>query len=151
MPDFGNVTWDQDDASNNSPPPDGVPEGQNPSTVNNCIRMIMDAVKHWWVWSIPKFTADTSTAYTVSYTEAFAWFVWRHGSVGRPQISWVSRDPRPPQSIRWPHDLAGAPEQVPERKACGGTQGPLPPAARPEPQASFPLSATNAIRFPVRA
>jgi hypothetical protein len=90
MPDVGNVTWDQDDASNNSPRPDG----QNPSTVNNCIRMIMGTVKRWWAWSIPKVTAGTSTAYTARYTEAFAWFVWRRGYVGRPQISWVSRGSR---------------------------------------------------------
>jgi hypothetical protein len=91
MPDIGNVTWDQDDASNNSPSPDG----HNPSTVNNCIRISMGAMKRWWAWLIPKVAAGTSTAYTVSYIEAFAWFVWRRGYVGRLQISRVSRDSRP--------------------------------------------------------
>jgi hypothetical protein len=66
VPDVGNVTWDYDNASDNTPSPDSTPEGQNQSTVSNCIRMIMGAVKRWWVWSIPKVTASTSTEYTAS-------------------------------------------------------------------------------------
>jgi hypothetical protein len=75
MPDVRIVTWNHDDASNNSPPPDGAPERQNPSMVSNCIRMILDAVKRWWARSGSKVTVCRSTAYGASCTEAFAWFV----------------------------------------------------------------------------
>ncbi len=40
--------WSETDASNNSAPPAGWPEGQAPSTVNDCARMMMGAIKRFW-------------------------------------------------------------------------------------------------------
>lgn len=40
-------TWSTTAASNNSTPPDGWPEGQNPSTVNDCAREMMAQVATW--------------------------------------------------------------------------------------------------------
>jgi cytoskeletal protein CcmA (bactofilin family) len=41
-------TWSPVDASNNQPPPDGWPEGQAPSSVNNCGRAMMGAVRRFY-------------------------------------------------------------------------------------------------------
>ncbi len=40
-------TWSTTAGSNNSTPPDGWPEGQNPSTVNDCAREMMAQVATW--------------------------------------------------------------------------------------------------------
>jgi hypothetical protein len=41
--------WSTAAASNNASPPDGWPEGQAPSTVNNCARENMAATKRWYI------------------------------------------------------------------------------------------------------
>lgn len=41
-------TWSTTAANNNSTPPDGWPEGQAPSTVNNCAREMMAAIRTQW-------------------------------------------------------------------------------------------------------
>jgi hypothetical protein len=38
-------SWSETDASNNSAPPEGWREGQAPSSVNDCARMMIGAVK----------------------------------------------------------------------------------------------------------
>jgi len=40
--------WSETDASNNQTPPDGWPEGMQPSGVNDVGRMMMGAVKRWY-------------------------------------------------------------------------------------------------------
>lgn len=70
MSDISASTWSATDASNTTAAPDGAPEGMAPSGVNNAIRAIMGGTKRWYEWSIPKQTAGTSTAYTLSYSVA---------------------------------------------------------------------------------
>jgi len=41
-------TWSPVDESNNQPPPDGWPENQSPSSVNNCARAMMGAVRRFY-------------------------------------------------------------------------------------------------------
>lgn len=41
-------SWHLAAASNNATPPDGWPEGQAPSTVNNCAREMMSAIRAQW-------------------------------------------------------------------------------------------------------
>jgi hypothetical protein len=65
--DIGASNWNENDSSNNTPAPDGAPEGMFPSGVNDTIRAVMGATKRWYDWSIPKVTGGTSTAYTLSY------------------------------------------------------------------------------------
>jgi len=41
-------SWNETDNANNLTPPDGWPEGMQPSAVNDCGRMMMGAVKRWY-------------------------------------------------------------------------------------------------------
>jgi hypothetical protein len=108
--------------------------------------MIMGAVKRWWVWSIPKVTAGTSTEYSASCTEAFASFVCGHGYVGGAQIGWVSRG-----SCRAAINYRGRMTSLAHQNRCR-RRGRAGQATAPATRAEVgPLSATNAIRFPVRA
>jgi microcystin-dependent protein len=68
--DIGASNWNESDTLNNTPAPDGAPEGMFPSGVNDTIRAVMGAAKRWYDWSIPKVTGGTSTAYTLSYSVA---------------------------------------------------------------------------------
>lgn len=70
MADISNSVWDETDANNTTAAPDGAPEGMAPSGVNNVLRAHQGAIKRWYDWTIPKTTAGTSTAYTLSYTVA---------------------------------------------------------------------------------
>lgn len=70
MADIPASTWSETDADNNTAAPLGFPEGMAPSGINNGARAVMGAVKRWFNWTIPKTTAGTSTAYTLSYTVA---------------------------------------------------------------------------------
>lgn len=72
MADLGdNTKWFEVDASNVGNPPDGWPEGMNPSAVNNSARAVMGAVKRFWDRINPtKTSAGSSTAYTLSYDQA---------------------------------------------------------------------------------
>lgn len=59
--------WSTSAASNNSAPPDGFPEGQAPSTVNDCAREVMAAVARQFQDSDGSLvTAGTGTAYTLT-------------------------------------------------------------------------------------
>jgi microcystin-dependent protein len=62
--------WNEDDNANITTAPDGAPEGMAPSGVNNVLRAHQGAMKRFAVWSIPKTTAGSSTAYTLSYSVA---------------------------------------------------------------------------------
>lgn len=70
MADIPASTWSETDANNNTAAPLGFPEGMAPSGVNNGARAVMGAVKRWFNWTIPKTTAGTTTAYTLSYSVA---------------------------------------------------------------------------------
>ncbi len=48
MPDISQPTWSETDSANTAAPPDGWPEHQAPSTVNDCARMMMGAIKRFW-------------------------------------------------------------------------------------------------------
>ena len=49
MPDISdNTNWFETDNANDRPPPAGWPEGQAPSTVNDCARAMMGAIKRFW-------------------------------------------------------------------------------------------------------
>ncbi len=71
MADIQTTTWSETAANNNSATPDGWPEGQPPSTVNDCARMMMAAIKRDWNRSHPTVTsAGTTSALTVTYANA---------------------------------------------------------------------------------
>jgi hypothetical protein len=58
------------DAANNSPPPDGAPEGQKAGTLNNCIRAVMGGIARLYQdWRGSLTTAGTSTAYTLALNQ----------------------------------------------------------------------------------
>jgi hypothetical protein len=64
--------WNEADAGNGAPVPDGAPEGMAPSGVNDVLRAHQGAVKRWYNWTVPKLTAGTisggvCTAYTLTY------------------------------------------------------------------------------------
>lgn len=63
--------WSQTDASNNSPSPNGAPEGMAPSGVNDTIRANMGAIKRFWD-RINGTVASTgsSNAYVLTYSVA---------------------------------------------------------------------------------
>jgi microcystin-dependent protein len=68
--DISQSVWNESDSSNNTPSPDGAPEGMAPSGVDDVIRADRGAIKRWYNQTIPKLTGGTSTAYTLSYTVA---------------------------------------------------------------------------------
>lgn len=68
--DIYNAVWTEADASNTTAAPDGAPEGMAPSGVNDVLRAHQGAVKRYVDQQIPKITAGTSTAYTLTYTVA---------------------------------------------------------------------------------
>lgn len=70
MTDIPSTDWSETDASNSQAVPNGWPEGMNPSSVNDAARMMMGATKRWYSWTIPKTTAGTATAFTLTYTVA---------------------------------------------------------------------------------
>lgn len=71
MSDINSTNWSETAASNNVTPPDGWPEGQAPSTVNDCSREMMGALKRDWDRRGPTLTsAGTANAQTLTYTVA---------------------------------------------------------------------------------
>lgn len=73
MSDLGAATWSETDASNNANPPNGWPEGMQPSGVNNSARSNMGGEKRFWnrINAI-KTTAGGPTTYTLTYDQAQA-------------------------------------------------------------------------------
>lgn len=57
MPDISASSWNESDPLNNATPPTGWPEGQMPSTVNDCARMMMGGLKRWWNRANPTIAA----------------------------------------------------------------------------------------------
>lgn len=73
MSDLGSANWSETDASNTATPPNGWPEGMNPSDVNNSARANMGGLKRWWDRSNSvKTTGGTTAAYTLTYDVAAA-------------------------------------------------------------------------------
>ncbi len=71
MNDIPNSTWNEQDASNTAPVPNGAPEGWFPSDVNNVYRMGMGATKRFWDHlNITETTTGTATAYLLNYDVA---------------------------------------------------------------------------------
>lgn len=71
MPDISASSWNESDPLNNATPPTGWPEGQMPSTVNDCARMMMGGLKRWWNRANPTISATGSSgayAYATSNT-----------------------------------------------------------------------------------
>lgn len=67
--DISNTNWSETDASNSVAPPNGWPEGQPPSSVNDCARMMMGALKRFWdrINGTATMSGGT-TAFALSYT-----------------------------------------------------------------------------------
>ena len=81
--DIGASNWSETDASNNTPAPDGAPEGMFPSGGTMPLRAVMGATKRWWYdWPIPKISGGMSTVGECSPTAwppvpcSTAWFTW---------------------------------------------------------------------------
>lgn len=71
MSDIQTTDWSETAANNNVTPPAGWPEGQAPSTVNDCAREMMGAVKRDWNRSHTTISSTgTSTAFVLTYTTA---------------------------------------------------------------------------------
>jgi hypothetical protein len=65
--------WDNAAANNNDTPPDGWPEGQAPSTVNDCAREMQAAISRWYDDQKGELvTAGTSNAYTLTTNSTHA-------------------------------------------------------------------------------
>lgn len=82
MAELSSSAWSETDDSNSSAPPDGWPEGMNPSDVNNAARAMMGAIKRFWDRINPiNVSGGTGDAYTLSPTVAPAALVanelWR--------------------------------------------------------------------------
>src|SRR5262245_3306464 len=60
MADINTASWHQNDAANTNAPPNGWPEGQFPSTVNDCARAMMGAVRRWYDRIQPTVTSTGS-------------------------------------------------------------------------------------------
>jgi hypothetical protein len=75
LSDLGSSNYSETAASNNASPPNGWPEGMNPSDVNNAARENMAGTKRFWNRANSVKTTDaggTSTAYTLTYDVAEA-------------------------------------------------------------------------------
>lgn len=65
--------WSTSPANNNDAPPDGWPEGQSPSSVNNCARENMAALAKWYKDTNGSVvTAGSSNAYTLTTNNSHA-------------------------------------------------------------------------------
>ncbi len=84
-------SWNTTASSNNDSPPDGWPEGQAPSTVNNCAREMMAAVKRYYDDIGGATTSGgSSNAYTLAASQTISayaagqWFAFvaNHDNTG---------------------------------------------------------------------
>jgi hypothetical protein len=79
MAQISTSNWSETANSNNAATPDGWPEGQAPSTVNNCAREMMSAIKIDWNERNPTVTSGGSAnVQTLTYTTAPAAYVQGH-------------------------------------------------------------------------
>jgi microcystin-dependent protein len=70
MSELTSSNWSETAASNSATPPNGWPEGQAPSTVNDCAREMMASLKRWWNRdhaSAGVTVGGTANAITLSY------------------------------------------------------------------------------------
>lgn len=65
--DIAQSVWNEVDASNNTPAPDGAPEGMFPSGINDVLRAHQGAIKRWYDQTIPLLTGGSATAYALAY------------------------------------------------------------------------------------
>lgn len=73
MSDLGSPNYSETDASNTAAVPNGWPEGQAPSSVNNCARAMMGALKRFWNRNnSTKTTSGSLSVYTLTYDVAAA-------------------------------------------------------------------------------
>jgi hypothetical protein len=76
LSDIESSAWSETAANNNSPTPNGWPEGQAPSTVNDCSREIMRAVKTEFNRShVTLASTGSANAYVVTYAVAPASYI----------------------------------------------------------------------------
>lgn len=76
MADIQSASWSETDASNNSAPPAGFPEGQLPSTVNDSARAVMGAIRRFYDHINPIIVSQGSAnAQTLTYAVAPAAYV----------------------------------------------------------------------------
>jgi hypothetical protein len=76
MPDISQSSWAESDASNTAAPPNGWPENQAPSTVNDCARMMMGAIKRFWNRINPvAASGGAAGAYTLTPAAPLAGYV----------------------------------------------------------------------------
>jgi len=96
MADIRSSTWSTTASGNDASPPDGWPEGQSPSSVNNCAREMMAAIKRAWNDDHPvNESAGSNSAYTLvtsASSTAYAtgdMYVFRanHASVGTSTLN----------------------------------------------------------------
>lgn len=96
MADIRSSTWSTTAGNNNASPPDGWPEGQSPSSVNNCAREMMAAIKRAWNDDHPVNQSTgsnsayilTSSASSTSYATGDAYvFRANHASVGTSTLN----------------------------------------------------------------
>jgi hypothetical protein len=66
--DISQTVWNESDSLNNTPAPDGAPEGMAPSGVDDVIRADRGAIKRWYNQTIPLLTGGTATAFTLTYS-----------------------------------------------------------------------------------
>jgi hypothetical protein len=79
MSQISSSNWSETANSNNAATPDGWPEGQAPSTVNNCAREMMSALKIDWNERNPTVTSGGSAnVHTLTYTTAPTAYVQGH-------------------------------------------------------------------------
>jgi len=72
MSELTSTNWSETAGSNNQPTPNGWPEGQPPSTINDCAREMMSALKRWWNRdhaSANVTVGGTANAITLAYSQ----------------------------------------------------------------------------------
>jgi hypothetical protein len=106
MADISDATWNDVDANNNAAPPAGWPEGQMPSTVNDCARADKGSLKRFWnrinpVQSITSSAIVTppgtlwlfntgNTAYPTAYQNGEIYFFKAAGAAGGGDVFQVN-------------------------------------------------------------
>lgn len=69
--DISQSSWDEIDASNSQPAPNGAPEGMSPGGLNDTIRADRGAIKRFWnKINAVQTTAGTASAFTLTYDQA---------------------------------------------------------------------------------
>jgi hypothetical protein len=73
MPEISSSSWSEVDSSNNASPPNGWPEGQAASTINNCARADRGAIRRFWGRINPVYASTgTAGAYILAHAVALS-------------------------------------------------------------------------------